>query len=85
VFDVDGRLRHHAEKPVTRDRVRETLEFLSSIADTSLVRSEPTDEDRLRVRSARAPFVAAIDGDRVEVRTNPAARCGARAPLGETD
>jgi hypothetical protein len=85
VFDVDGRLRHHAEKPVTRDRVRETLEFLSSIADTSLVRSEPTDEDRLRVRSARAPFVAAIDGDRVEVRTNPAARCGARAPLGESD
>ena len=32
VFDVDGRLRHHAEKPVTRERVRECLRFVREVA-----------------------------------------------------
>jgi hypothetical protein len=80
VFDVDGRLRHHAKKPVTRERIREALRFLRSIADTSLVHGASTLEERLLVSTMRAPYVTTISGDRVTVRGNPAARCGARTP-----
>jgi hypothetical protein len=82
VFDAEGRLRHHAQKPVTRERIRDALGFLESVVATSLVRMDPTAEDRLRVSAARAPYVAAIAGDRLAVRANPAARCGARPPFG---
>jgi hypothetical protein len=80
VFDFDGRLRHHAEKPVTRERIREALRFLRSVADTSLVQAESTLEERLLVSVMRSPYVTRISGDRVTVRGNPAARCGARTP-----
>lgn len=79
VFDVDGRLRHHAEKPVTRERVRDALRFVRSLADTALVREEPSLEDHLVAGAMRAPYAAFVAGDRVVVRGNPAARCGARA------
>lgn len=80
VFDVDGRLRHHAEKPVTRDRIREALRFLGSIADTPPIRAASTLEERILAGAMRAPYVATVSGDRVTVRGNPAARCGARTP-----
>lgn len=80
VFDVDGRLRHHAEKPVTGERVRDALRFVRSVADTSLVQVASTFEDRLLTRAMRAPYVATVSADLVTVRGNPAARCGARTP-----
>jgi len=82
VFDRDGRLRHRADKPVTRERVREALDFLRSVAATSLVRMDQTAEDRFRVGGARAAYVAAIAGDRLSLRSNPAVRCGSRPPIG---
>ena len=83
VFDGEGRLRHHAEKPVTRGRIRDALRFLERVAATSLVRMDPTAEDRLRASAARASYVAAIAGDRLALRANPAVRCGARPALGD--
>jgi hypothetical protein len=83
VFDAEGRLRHHAEKPVTRERIREALRFLETVAESSLTRMDPTAEDRLRASAARVPYVAAIAGDRLALRANPAVRCGARPSLGE--
>lgn len=82
VFDTEGRLRHHAEKPVTRERIRDALRFLEAVAATSLVRQDPTPEDRLRASAARVPYVAAVGGDRLTLRANPAVRCGARPALG---
>ena len=78
VFDADGGLRHHAEKPVTRERIREALRFIRSVADTPPVRADSTLEERLLARAMRATYVASVSGDRVTVRGNPAARCGAR-------
>jgi hypothetical protein len=80
VFDADGRLRHHAQKPVTRERIREALRFLGSIAGTPPMRAESNLEERMLAGAMRAPYVATVSGDRVAVRGNPAARCGARTP-----
>ena len=80
VFDFDGRLRHHAEKPVTRERVREALLFLRSIADTPPLHVESTLEQRLLAGAMQAPYVATVSDDLVTLRGNPAARCGARTP-----
>ena len=79
VFDFEGRLRHHAEKPVTRDRIRAALRFLRSVTDVPPLRLESSTEDRLLARHLRSPYVAAVAGDSVAVRANPAARCGARS------
>ena len=36
VFDADGALRHHAEKPVTKERVRDVLAFIHEVVGTAL-------------------------------------------------
>jgi hypothetical protein len=84
VFDRDGNLLHHAEKPVTRDRVREAMAFVLSEADSGAVTVlGPGDDDRLRRNAARRPFAIELSGDTITFRTNPAARCrsGAREAL----
>lgn len=78
VFDSDGGLRHHARKPVTAKRIRRTLEFLASIVGTALTEVHRTDDDRLRLAAARRPYLAEVGPEGVTLRTNPAARCGAR-------
>ncbi|MEX2546933.1 MAG: hypothetical protein WD830_03995 [Chloroflexota bacterium] len=80
VFDADGRLRHHAEKPVTRERIRDALRFLESAVETPPVQLDAGLEERVLARSVRAPYVPMLQGDRVTLRSNPAARCGARNP-----
>lgn len=80
VFDLEGKLRHHAEKPVTVERIDAALDFLASITRSSLIRVEPGQEDQVRLAAARAPFMALVEGDRLVLRANPAARCGARPP-----
>jgi hypothetical protein len=82
VFDVDGSLRHHAEKPVTQDRVRDVVNYLRDTVTTSLVRSDTGPADRLLTTASAALFVAAVTGDRVTMRSNPAARCGSRTTQG---
>jgi hypothetical protein len=87
VFDVDGRLRHHAEKPVTRERVRDALAFLRAVADGPALNVDSSPNERLLAATVRSPFVAMLSGDRVVLRGNPAARCGARLnvePEGES-
>lgn len=78
VFDFEGRLRHHAEKPVTRERIRDALRFLGSMADTPPLHVDSTLEERVLATAMRAPNVATVYGDTVTIRGNPAARCGAR-------
>jgi hypothetical protein len=80
VFDGDGGLRHHARKPVTAPRVRRTLEFLTSIVGTALTEVHRTGDDQLRLEAARRPYLAEVGPEGMTVRTNPAARCGARPP-----
>jgi len=77
-FDVEGRLRHHAEKPVTRERIREAMRFIGDVAGVA-VGAPSTHEERLLAGALRAPFVATVSGDVVRVRSNPAARGGARS------
>jgi hypothetical protein len=79
VFDADGRVRHHAERPVTADRIRDALRFLGSVTDTTIVQAPSSLEDRLLVGALRSPYAASISGDVVSIRSNAAARCGARA------
>jgi hypothetical protein len=83
VFDSDGGLRHHARKPVTAARIRRTLEFLASIVGTALTEVHRTDDDQLRLAAARRPYLAEVGPEGVAIRTNPAARCGARPPAPE--
>lgn len=78
VFDFEGRLRHHAEKPVTRERIRDALRFLGSMADMPPLHVDSTLEERLLATAMRAPNVATVYRDTVTIRGNPAARCGAR-------
>ena len=78
VFDADGRLRHHAEKPITRERVRDALRFLRDVAGAPPLRAGSSHEERLLAGAMRNPYVAMVSGDRVTLRGNPAARCGAR-------
>jgi hypothetical protein len=82
VFDADGALRHHAQKPVTQDRVRDVMRFVGDIVGSSLIRSDASPADRLLTTTSAATFVASIAGDRVSIRGNPAARCGSRPSQG---
>ncbi len=83
VFDVEGRLRHHAQKPVTRERVRDALAFLRAVADGPALKLDSGANARLLATTVRSPYLAVLAGDRVVVRGNPAARCGSRAAIGE--
>jgi hypothetical protein len=78
VFDADGALRHHAMKPVTQERVRDVMRFIGDAVGASLIRSDAGHADRLLATTSSAAFVATINGDRVSIRGNPAARCGSR-------
>lgn len=78
VFDNGGGLRHHARKPVTAPRIRRTLDFLAAITETALVEVHRSDDDQLRLAAARRPYLAQVGPQGVAIRTNPAARCGAR-------
>jgi hypothetical protein len=79
VFDSEGGLRHHARKPVTGPRVDQALEFLAAIVGTALTEVHPTPDDQLRLAAARRPYLAQVGPDGLAVKTNPAARCGARS------
>ena len=83
VFDAEGGLRHHAEKPVTKDRVRDVLAFVRDVVTTSLIRWDARRPDwLLTTATSPALYVASVSGDRVTVRSNPAARCGSRSTQG---
>jgi hypothetical protein len=84
VFDSDGGLRHHARKPVTTKRIGRAMDFLAAIVETALTKVHPTEDDHLRLAAARRPYLAQVGSEGVVIKTNPAARCGARpvAPEG---
>ncbi len=80
VFDPVGSLRYHAEKPVTKERVDGALEFLArSLSSRDLTLVEPTPDDEARSAVATTSFLAEVTADRIAFRSNPSARCGARA------
>jgi hypothetical protein len=85
VFDSEGGLRHHARKPVTTKRIQRTLEFLAAIVATALTQVHPTHDDQLRLAAARRPYLAQASPEGVAIKTNPAARCGARPIALEQD
>ena len=76
VFDVDGALLHHAEKPVTRDRVRQVKSFVGSqlAARAVGIRTDSLD-DAIRAEFTGRPWSLKVSGDQVTLSTNPAARC----------
>jgi hypothetical protein len=79
VFDPEGGLRHHAAKPVTRERVDAVLRFLSEdAARAGLTVVGPTDDDEVRRVAARRPFLAETGPSVVTLRANPSARCALR-------
>jgi hypothetical protein len=83
VFDPEGHLRHHAQKPVTKDRVDAAIEFLaSSHSSGGVTPLEPTPDDEARRAVASTPYLAEIVADQVTFRSNPAVRCGSRAAGG---
>jgi hypothetical protein len=63
---------------VTAARIRRTLDFLAAITETALVEVHRSDDDQLRLAAARRPYLAQVGPQGVAIRTNPAARCGAR-------
>jgi len=79
VFDADGRLRHHAEKPVTKGRVTSALDFVGGALGTDMTMLEATEEDQVRRHAARRPFLLEISQGAATVRTNLAAACGRAA------
>jgi hypothetical protein len=86
VFDTDGRLRHHARKVVTAERIDRALAFLAGTRRTSRVTEiHSTVDDQLRAEAARRPFLALVSADGVQLRTNPAARCASGSPVALVD
>lgn len=76
VFDADGGLLHHAEKPVTRERVARALEFVRRGEGRFLTVVGQGLDDELRRASARRPWLLERSEGRLLVRTNFAAACG---------
>jgi hypothetical protein len=76
VFDAEGRLRHHAQKPVTKKRVKQVINFLRfGVASGQVQPIEATFEDELRQHQFVQPWMLALSHDKAVLRTNPAARC----------
>lgn len=75
VFDVEGKLRHHAKKPVTKDRVRRLKVFLKT-AGHFLAPSKLTLDDEIRTQFSGSPWILEIRSDQIVPRTNPSACCG---------
>jgi hypothetical protein len=76
VFHPSGRLIHHAEKPVTRERVRQTLRFLKDGDGSLFVAMDGTLDDQLRRAAALRPWVVERASGRATLRANLAATCG---------
>ena len=76
VFDALGRLLHHAEKPVTRERVRNARRFLVEESAESITTIGASADDQLRRAAARRPWIADVGGPRLTLTTNLAATCG---------
>ena len=76
VFDPSGRLLHHAEKPVTRERVRQTRAFLREGDGSLFAAVEPTLDDQLRRAAAMRPWLIESAAGRATLRANLAATCG---------
>lgn len=79
-FDPSGRLLHHAQKPVTSERVRQTLAFLRSGEGSLFLAVQPTLDDRLRQSAATRPWFVEAAASRVTLRANLAATCGRSRP-----
>lgn len=75
VFDAAGTLRHHAEKPVTRERVANIKQFIRMYGN-QFAASKLTVDDEIRASFSGRPWVLELSGNRVVPRANPAARCG---------
>ena len=76
VFDWRGRLIHHAEKPVTKDRINGFNAFLDSDeAVRGVERVGATLDDRMHREHSRRPWALHVQGQDAVLRTNPAARC----------
>lgn len=76
VFDAAGRNLYHAEKPVTKERIAEIKDFISSSIERGLAAPvEGTRDDEILQRDFKSPWRLALTSDSVVVGTNPAARC----------
>jgi hypothetical protein len=77
VFGVDGVLRSHAEKPITRERIRRTMDFIAAALDTGDMTLTASGEQEIARRNfSPHPFLADVSGQTVVIRSNPSARCG---------
>jgi hypothetical protein len=76
VFDPRGRLRHHAAKPVTKDRVRQTLDFVKSgIARGFVGQMRSAVHKELRMTRNLEPWILSLEADEAVLRSNATARC----------
>jgi hypothetical protein len=76
VFDVDGRMLYHAEKPVTKKRIAEIKKFISDGISKGLAAPmESSREDEIRQYHFNRPWKLALTSDSVVLQSNPAARC----------
>jgi hypothetical protein len=76
VFDPEGRLYHHAAKPVTRQRVGRGLEFLRAQMDGGAVATiGGSRDDQLRRERVEESWTLALAADGATLRRNPAVRC----------
>jgi len=78
-FDPSGRLLHHAEKPVTGERVRQTRAFLRDGEGSLFSAVEPTLDDQLRRAAALRPWLVESAAGRATLRANLGATCGRSA------
>ncbi len=80
VFAYDGSLRHHARKPVNRERVKQVLTFLKdSVRGGYVATLGSSFEDDVRRHYASQPWSLALSGREATVRSNPSARCWRRS------
>lgn len=75
VFDAVGNLRHHAEKPITSQRIKKQKGFLKT-AGQFLAPSKLTLDDEIRTQFSGSPWILEIHANQLRPRTNPSACCG---------
>jgi hypothetical protein len=76
VFDSLGFLLHRTDKPVTKERVENSLKFIrNSISKRLAVPMGVSQEDEIREHRLGLPWKLNMTSDRVVLQSNPAARC----------
>jgi hypothetical protein len=75
-FGADGILRHHAQKPVTRERVRAACEFIAeAISGSEVAVLYQTEEDEARRATSRRVFRADVVRDHIVYKSNESVAC----------